>query len=281
MNTPFTRHSILAGGFVVGLCVNLTVSGQEPAPEKTPSAVVAAMTKLAEGTRVEIVDPATKQTRQARWSATPLVRYGDETRFIQDSTLWCWMDGPLPVAFQKIEINNWVANYPQWTFCFSSMSSAPLSIQWPDRRDPFRPDAVKFLRIEDGPVPAKDKRTRGLQMREMSRDFLVVSHNGNKASELRLLPRPLLEYESPKHRIVAGAVFAQAEGTNPDCLIAIQLVQSDGGKIEWVFAPVRMTSHGLMLKFKDRELWSDLNQPKAGDCDTWCYFFTPRDRNLK
>ncbi len=271
---------VVAGlGFVVG--APLGALAQEPATEKSPSPVVTAMTKLAETTSVQLVDPKTKETRDAKWTGRPLVRYGDETRFIQDSTLWVWMDGTRPVAFQKVEINNWVANFPQWTYCFSSMSAQPLKATWPGRAGAFTAEAMEFLPIEGGPAPGKDKRSRKLQMREMSRDFLVLSDNGNKTSELRLMPRPLLEYDAPDQKVAAGAVFAQAEGTNPDCLIAIELVAGDGGAQRWVFAPVRMTSHGLTLKFKDKELWRDQNQPKSGDFETWCYFFTPRDQNLK
>jgi hypothetical protein len=272
---------ILAAGFAAGLCLQFAARSQEPAKEKQPSPVVVAMTSLAESTRVEIGDPDAQKTRPAKWTGKPLVRYGDETRFIQDSTLWCWMDGSLPVAFQKVEINNWVANYPQWTFCFSSMAAEPLAVQWPGRTNAFRSEALKFVALDDGPVPRKDQRTRNLQMRELSRDFLVLSNNGNKTNELRLMPRPLIEYESAEHKVAAGAVFAQAEGTNPDCLIVIQLMEREGGNLEWVFAPVRMTSHGLVLKYKDKEVWQDVNQPSSGDFKTWCYFFAPRDANLK
>jgi hypothetical protein len=284
MNARFTWRLILSGGLTVALGLPLSVNAQEAVAEKAPSPVVAAMTSLAEKTSVQIVDSRTKETRDARWTGRPLVRYGDETRYIQDSTLWVWMDGSLPVAFQKVEINNWVPNVPQWTYCFSSMFPKPLSVTWPDRKGAFTPEAATFLPIDGGPVPGKDKRARSSQMREMSRDFLVLSDNGNKTSELRLMPRPILEYEGTG--IVAGAVFAQAEGTNPDCLIAIQLIERGGdepgkGGQEWVFTPVRMTSHGLTLKFKDKVLWSEPNQPRSGDFKTWCYFFTPRDQNLK
>jgi hypothetical protein len=161
------------------------------------------------------------------------------------------------------------------------MAAEPLAVKWPARSNAFSTEAIKFVAFEDGPVPGKDQRTRNLQMREMSRDFLVLSSNGSKTNELRLMPRPLIEYASADHRVAAGAVFAQAEGTNPDCLIVIQLMERDGGKLEWVLAPVRMTSHGLVLKHKEKELWRDENQPKAGDFATWCYFFTPRDGTLK
>jgi hypothetical protein len=254
---------------------------QEPATEKLPNPVVAAMTKLTERTSVQLVDRKTKETRDAKWTGRPLVRYGDETRFIQDSTLWVWMDGARPVAFQKVEVNNWVPNLPQWTFCFSSMSVQPLKATWPDRAGAFSAEAVEYRQFEGGPAPGKNKRSRSLQMREMSRDFLVLSDNGNKTSELRLMPRPLLEYDAPDQKVAAGAVFAQAEGTNPDCLIAIELVEGEGGALRWVFAPVRMTSHGLTLKYKDQELWRDENRPSSGDFKNWCYFFTPRDANLK
>ncbi len=289
MNVPLSWRLGHVGSALVGLGLVLGVSlgspvgalAQEPAAEKSPSPVVAAMTKLAETTSVQIVDAKTKEPRDAKWTGKPLVRYGDETRYIQDSTLWVWMDGSLPVAFQKVEINNWVANYPQWTFCFSTMSAHPLKATWPGRAGAFAAEATEFLPIEGRPAPGKDKRSRSLQMREMSRDFVVLSDNGNKTSELRLMPRPLLEYDAPDQKVAAGAVFAQAEGTNPDCLIAIHVIESDSGELKWAFAPVRMTSHGLTLKFQGKELWRDPNQPKSGDFKTWCYFFTPRDQNLK
>ncbi len=96
-----------------------------------------------------------------------------------------------------------------------------------------------------------------LQMRSVSRLYKVtMTQLDGTVSELRLLPKPLLEYSSPSKKILQGAIFAYATATDPDAMLIVEILEDAGKKrIQSSFA----RSHYLALRAVDSngtEIWS-------------------------
>jgi hypothetical protein len=72
--------------------------------------------------------------------------------------------------------------------------------------------------------------------------------------DLRLLPQPLLRYESKHHGVIDGALFALVEATDPEALLVLEARES-GGEAEWQYAFARMNSLWLGAKLDDTNVW--------------------------
>ena len=138
-----------------------------------------------------------------------------------------------------------------------SLSETPLRAM---RNDHLRwsPDAgVKFMAIPDSPVPADMPRARQLQMRAIARKFTgALADRGDDLtfSVLRLMDRPLYQYESSDGSKREGAVFALVNTTDPEILLIIESRLTPNGR-EWLYAAARMHFCRLKLKLGDRVVW--------------------------
>jgi hypothetical protein len=246
-----------------------TVSAEQAAAPG-PSQQFIAMQRLAGQTTVVILDETGEHSAELR--AEPVMKYGDETRNIKESTLWIWMDGPQPVAIQKIEVNTW--NGPDrafWTYCIGSLSDRPLRISWPFRAEPFLTVPLTFHKLEAAP-PGQDDRVLQLQMRNVIRGFSVSEGNAKRMEELRLLPQPISQIGAAGE-FGRGAIFGFAVGTNPDVHVILRTAGATGQPAHWESAVARMTSAGVIARFKDHELYNTPNE-RPGYHETWGYFFT-------
>lgn len=206
----------------------------------------------------------------------PLLRYGDETRDIKDSTLWVWMNGDVPSVFQKIEVNEWPGN-PSWTWCFANATSDAVRCEWRNIANGRTAQPVA-----SSPVPGKQK-TEGNETtwkftaRQINRQFTATA--ALEKNVLRPMPHPLLEFSAEEENIPYGAVFAYATGTNPDFLLILQL-EKTADTMLWTYRPIHMTSVHVTLNHNDIQVWHEGDQ-KANQVSTWGYFFSPRDAAIK
>ena len=73
-------------------------------------------------------------------------------------------------------------------------------------------------------------------MRRAVRAFHFVDNWGETGTtaksewELRLMPTPLLRYSSATNKIIDGALFAFAQGTNPEALVLVEAVETVNGR---------------------------------------------------
>ena len=237
------------------------------------------MSALARRVQVEILDRDGIGARSAQWVEQPVLRYTDELRNIHDSMIWVWSDGGRPVAVQKLEHADHLPNTPLWCWCFTSLTEARVRVKWPDAPSPFTSSMpVEFSALADAPQPGPDKTAWQRQFRAIARQFSGAAYAADNASRidaLRLMPKPIMEYEAQEQGVLVGAVFAMATGTNPNVLVTIELRESADRGRTWYYAVGRMSANGLTLKYRDRELWSG---PLAAPAvhETWTFRFSPR-----
>ena len=256
--------------------IDSSALGQVPAD---PDELLTAMRARAEATEVQAVDPMD----DLRFVPRPVFRYDDQPRGFVDGTLWIWTtkDGR-PAAFQKIEAME-RDGPPRWNYCFASFSLGRLSAHWPGgRRFESTEPAIAFQRLPGAAAPADGKLRWGLSARGLARMFSAEIRDAatGDREQMRLLPRPIYEYEVSGIDTGRGAVFAFATyGTNPDLLFALESRTVGSGEPEWRYAVARMTNGGVTLLYDGREIWRvDQVSSRDGVLPTWTFFGEPRER---
>lgn len=126
-----------------------------------------------------------------------------------------------------------------------------------DRTREWYPDRAGIERrpVSDAPRPAATARGRLAQMRAMSRQFAANKTDGNRrTTELRLLSKPLYRYDSSDPAVTDGALFAFADGTDPEVLVLLEARRS-GDADQWVFATARLNILHVELFHQKRKVW--------------------------
>ena len=172
-----------------------------------------------------------------------------------EGAVFVWTSDGRPIALAKCHLNSRNSYHLETAISISDnrlrMSEAGL-VTW----EPAEP-GVKFETLEDLGVPAATESLRLAQMRRAVREFRFVDKWGEDAKtigsewELRLMPTPLLRYSSASEKIVDGALFAFAQGTNPEALVLVEAVETANGRI-WRAAPSRLTGYQIRGWHKDR-----------------------------
>jgi len=269
---------------VVSICLVTTISSpvqsqdadDNSAPEQTDAAKDSAerLVKLrhrAEGTRVFIVDDDGREEVEMR--SEPVFRYADQPRSIVDGTLWVWGESGRPVALQKVEYFPVVPT--NWTYCLASLSSGLVAAEWRGgRRWTATKPGVELRPCDDAPQAAANKSGRIRQMKELARRFSVRSSEGTDRSEqLRLMQQAIHRYADPEHGLEDGAIFGFGSGTNPACLLLIELRIDDQSPPSWQYGFVGMSAESLRAHLDDHEVWFFPAAGKIGAIDSWIWFF--------
>jgi hypothetical protein len=126
---------------------------------------------------------------------------------------------------------------------------------------------LKFVTIPDGPEPADTPAKRQLQTRSLARKFsasLEEPNNDGNWTVLRLMARPLYQYQSTAGPERDGAVFAFVTTTDPEILLVIESRATSQGR-EWVYAAARMHFRPLKLKLEDKVVWEAIQAAPPWD----------------
>jgi hypothetical protein len=271
------QGALLAGGILLASSCQAFAQSAEQAPQPESLEVsaaaaekFAAMSRLAGRTQIFVLQGDAEIPAVLR--PEPLIKYGDETRNIKESTVWVWTHDSVPVAFQKIEVNVWNGpEHPFWTFCMASLSEHRLKFSWPFRSEPFFSDPVSFQPLPgDAALPSADALLQ-LKLRSEARRFSIFETHGKQTFETRLLPQPMMQFSSSKS-MQKGAVFGFAIGTNPDVQLILRGVPAGEQALRGEYGMARMTSFGVSLNYQNEQLVS-LKGESPGDHGTWGYFF--------
>lgn len=178
-----------------------------------------------------------------KFAATPLLRYSDETRDFLDASVWRLGEKGRPHALVTIELYKSREGVARLTYEFFSLTPSGLSLDSP-RNVRWLPSGtdLKVSAVPDGPAPADSTKTRLLQMRQMARRFAAHEEYRKDKVECRLMPQPIDRYDDAERGIVDGAIFAFANGTNPEIGLLLEC-----GKDEWSYGVLRLSSAALTL----------------------------------
>lgn len=207
----------------------------------------------------------------ARLINRPVLAYRDDTRKQHDSTLWIFGTDGRPSAMISIE------NYPQrpkseeWLFEVASLSAGLISVERsPELKWQSRQPGLMFRELADAPAPAEKPSARLAQMRQLRLRFAAHEREGtNGRVELQALSAPLYRYQDEKLGIVDGAMFAFANGTNPEVLWIIEAYHKPGTEPCWQFALAQMTGAEVFMALDGKEIWTRGEAYPPADQDSY------------
>jgi hypothetical protein len=285
MRTPFE----VAALFVV-TCVLIGIAGRlgassraradDAAKPETKDAAVGArlreMTDLAKTFKVSIAE--VDRDVPATLVAEPLHRWTDPARKLSDGTLWSFSREGRPIAILSLEHHTNPAYNALWSFELATLSAKPLAADGgqgfqhlrhgPNRffsAGPLRwtpePAALKVFPKAAAPAAGEAERLR--QMKELARRFTAfeVVEPAGVRYDLRLMPRPIHRFQAPAARVVDGAIFLFAFGTNPEVILLIEANKGKTGEAAWQYGFGRLTSAAPAVSLDKQEVWSEVYKP--------------------
>lgn len=178
----------------------------------------------------------------------PLLRYSDPTRggvkmesannFLLDAGVWRLGAEGRPTALVTVEIYQERDGSRVLSFEFLSLTEARFSLK---HKSGIRWDAttsgLSLKELPEAPKPAATAAARLAQMRQLVRRFAAKERFNNETIECRLLTQPIDRYESAAQKVVDGAIFAFANGTNPEIGV---MFESDGER--WHYGILQLTA---------------------------------------
>jgi hypothetical protein len=207
---------------------------------------------------MEVRSDAIRDKPALTFAAKPLLRYNDPTReyvanLLLDATVWRVGEAGRPTALVTLEIYSGSNNKGLLSYEFASLTEAEFSLQHKDNaKIAWRAtgSAVTMTPLADAPIPSKTAAGRLTQMRQLARAFKVHERLGDgQIVECRLLAQPIDRYSSAAEKIVDGAIFAFANGTNPELGL---LLECDDER--WSYGAVRLSSAEMTIELGDRDV---------------------------
>ncbi|RCS40581.1 hypothetical protein DTL42_24735 [Bremerella cremea] len=131
-----------------------------------------------------------------------------------------------------------------------SLSSEPLEATFREQTvwKPTQP-GVTWINLPAEISPHDNPRLRLTQMRGIARQYQarLEKPDGSK-TQLELKPTPLYRYQSQNAKVVDGAIFSFANGTDPDVLMLLEAYEDDTQKVRWRYAFARFHYWRLVVE---------------------------------
>lgn len=145
-----------------------------------------------------------------------------------------------------------------------SLADVPLTAVWHGRATTIEAH-FGWKPIPDAPALGETATQRLRQMRLLSRRFAGHSIDGRgRRWELRLIPRPLYDYEIKGNELVlGGALFAFCQGTDTEIILAVEARQTADGQ-RWHYGCADFSDYGLYMRFDDAEVWKSPRPFQSG-----------------
>jgi hypothetical protein len=259
------------------------------------AARLAAMNRIAGSFQAVAIDGGTRI--EAGMARDPAYRWNDPTREFSDGTLWFSRSSGRPIAVLAIEL------YPQnkafgtvWALEFTSLSTGPIEVEGGEHFDeayadmhPPRADGtlrwapakggLEFRAVPDAPAPAATEAARLRQMSDMLKRFSAHEYYKTNSQDytLRLISHPIDRYNAAASGLIDGAIFAYANGTNPEVLVLFEARRQRVGQLNWSYAAAPLARAKVSLKCGPQEVWVHLVKEVQAPEDT--YFLARRPRN--
>jgi hypothetical protein len=249
----------LLGGGVLALAFVLASVAAAEEPEKSNDEQraehQARLLEVASSIRL-LADPE-REDSAVKLVAEPILRYTDNTRQIDGSSLWVWSGGGRPTAIVAVEYYPNDRRGPRWLFEIASLSTKRIAAhREPELNFTAKEPGLSFAPLADAEPPADRPARRLIQMNAIARRFAVHTFaTVDGRIELRQLSRPLLRYSDDKAEILDGAVIAFTYGTNPEVLLVLEARKRGDTPAAWHYAFAQMTGAAIVANLDGKEVW--------------------------
>lgn len=254
---------------IFAILVGVTQS-DENSDEAYRAAQLSRMKNIAE--KFEVEAEAGGNRIVTKLTANPLLKYNDSTRRNHESTLWLWTEREMPSALMAVEFYPNDSGGPRWLFEIVSLSNSKIAVtrgnNWTWRAN--RPGVVR--KPVPGDVKPADKPGMRLsQARQIRQRFSAHEKEGTEGRlELRPLSTPLYRYADEATGIIDGALFAFANGTNPEVLLLLEVQRDPQSKQDsWVYGFAQMTGAEVHASLDGTEVWNQLEADPPATRDSY------------
>jgi hypothetical protein len=191
-------------------------------------------------------------------AAEPLLLYTDATRATLESGLWICGGRGRPAAIVATEFYPDHPQGPTWLFEIASVSDRRISARRGTDLDwTARTPGLSLQEWPSAGVPAERAARRLSQMKQLLRRFTARESAVIEGEiELRPLPNALHRYEDPDSTLIDGAIFAFANGTNPEVFVLLEAHAVEGGPSVWKYALVQMTGGAVSVSLDGAKVWN-------------------------
>ncbi|MCX7422596.1 MAG: hypothetical protein NT013_24055 [Planctomycetia bacterium] len=184
----------------------------------------------------------------------PLLRFTNPVSGLQDGGFFLWKsEAGRPMVGAQV----FLTGDDLWIHEFQSLAPVPFRVTrkgeatWEPKRA-----GVEVKLVPEAPVPANSPVQRLIQMREIAKRFTASDEFEGRpqSDELRLLTKPLIRFGAENSDTLDGALFAHAHGTDPELLIVLEALKSDGA-FRWYYSLAPMTGYALKASLDDKPVW--------------------------
>lgn len=207
------------------------------------------------------LETAESPPRPLKRGEQPVLRWSNPVReHLNDGVTFLFFEGRRARAIVTVWVKSRESSLEsgeQWRECIS-LSPKPLACRR-GGRVVWSPKSGSLVEqpIAAAPPPAARATQRLTQMRQLARRFYAANYKDASPNELRLLSQPLYRYPEETAEVLDGALFAFAEGNDPEALLLLEAVTLEGDKgHDWRYTLARSTSFRTVVRLDDREVIS-------------------------
>lgn len=194
----------------------------------------------------------------------------------QTGALWAWGTGR-PVALTEL----WRWDQDQ-SWGHTLILTTPGLITATVEEMTWKPEqpGLKFTELPFAPTPAENESGRSEQMSQIVQRFSGFEIVKRTVVDLVMLPEPLHRYTEDG---IDGALFALAQGENPEAFLFLEAVSNPGGPSYWRYAWAKGSSSPVTVELDEQELLQipgSLNDQGGATRPFWVFFrLQPKESN--
>lgn len=200
-------------------------------------------------------------------------RHFDRT---QTGAVWAWGEGR-PVALTEF----WRWERDQ-AWGHTLISTTPGLVTATVDKMTWKPEqpGLKFTELPFAPTPAENESGRNEQMSQIVQRFSGFEIVKRRVVDLAMLPEPLHRYTEDG---IDGALFALAQGENPEAFLFLEAVSDPVGLSHWRYAWAKGSSSPVTVELDEQELLQipgSLNDQGSASQPFWVFFrLQPNNEN--
>jgi hypothetical protein len=233
----------------------LCLSFGQVEPDPDPKAQSAARLKLMKETaaRIEIAVDREKGLK-LELHAQPVLRWDNSRSRIVDAATFLWVADHRPEVIGGM----WIKDGHSY-FDLQSLSVQPLAAtvdgtrRWSTSRA-----GMTWQAVANGPQPGASRAERLRQMKQLAQEFSIHAiktapdYDEGSIWRFRMMAQPIYRY--PEAAAVDGAIFAYAQGTDPEAFLLLESREVEKvGRWHFGFAPACVWE--LHAHRGEREVW--------------------------
>jgi len=235
---------------LIGAVIGQAAAAQDPPQQDAAQANQASLERMVADLAEFELQVATDPPKKLALSGAAVLRWSYPIRNVDDAAAFVWLGKERPEAVATVMSYRDRAQNLRRAYEFVSLSPDPLAAVHDGRRvwHPEKP-GFTWQAVPDAPMPAETAALRRRQMHDLAAKFQVAVESDKNRYELRLLAQPLYRYQNAKADILDGSLFALAEGTDPELILALE---SSVEKPGWKFAVARLTRWAVEVRYQSK-----------------------------